>query len=433
MRNVREVALCAAGMIAASSVSAFGAGYCLFQGSARGNVDSAELIASGGEPASMYFNGATITELPGTQVQLGFTAIAPFASVETVSPYNGNRVKTDGKDKIWPIPSAYVTHQLNDDLYLGFGIFSRFGLGAELSNTWPGRYSSYKAMIEAVDFMPTIAWKINDMLSVSAGVTIRYFDIELAQKVDLAGATGLRNPNDPAYSPYDVDQNLHGDDINAGINLGSQFKPVDYLDFGAEYQSRIRFVCKGDADWTKPAPVNALAPYAFNDMKWSAKNYNPDEVMLAGSWKINDRLTFSAGALLTYWSIYDDLVIDMKSDYLPGRNQMKSEKNWHDAWRAMLGLAYKTSDSLTLRCGYTFDNSPLNGACIDYLVPGDDRQIFAVGATWEKSEKWVFDFSYFYEVVSDKDINARVANGVLDGTFCDADAHAVSFSVTRRF
>ena len=63
-----RMALCAAFGIV---VPAIGAGFALEEGSARGNVNPAGLIAGGGEPASLYFNFATATELPGTQVALG--------------------------------------------------------------------------------------------------------------------------------------------------------------------------------------------------------------------------------------------------------------------------------------------------------------------------------------------------------------------------
>ncbi|MDR0993211.1 MAG: outer membrane protein transport protein [Verrucomicrobiota bacterium] len=415
-----------------AATTGWGAGYSLFEGSARGNVDPSGLIAAGGDPSVIYFNPAAMTGLPGTQVQAGISLVMPFASVETVNPYTGVKTKTEGKDKLWPIPSAYVTHQMNESIWLGFGIYARFGLGAEFPENWPGRYNSYKAIIQAVDLAPTIAWKINEKLSVSAGLTIRYFDIELAQKIDVAGAAGLRNYNDPAPSPYDVDQNLHGDDISFGMDFGIQFKPVETLSLGAAYHSRIRFVCKGDGDWTKPDAVQALLPDTLNDTRWSAKNYNPDEIMLAASWDATDRWTLSASAIYTLWSVYDNLIVDFNEPMLMGRSQITSVKNWNDVWRLNAGASYAINSNWTARTSYTFDESPLNPDFVDYFVPGDDRHLIALGLTWDK-DTWTTDFSYFFEIVRDMDVDGRPQNGVFDGRFTDATAHAFAVSLTKRF
>ena len=428
--SIRFLAAAASAVFAASA--AFGAGYSLFEGSARGNVDAPRMIAEGGEPGTLYFNPAAITALTGTQVQVGMTAVMPTAKVETVNPYTGERTTTRGKEKTWPIPAAYVTHQLNGSLWLGLGVFSRFGLGAELRDTWPGRYNSYKAVIESVDVAPTLAWKVNEKLSVSLGLLVRYFDIELAQKIDVAGAAGLRNPNDPSPSPYDVDQNLHGDDVNFGVALGVEFKPVEQVSLGAAYHSRFRFVCHGDADWTKPAAVDAMLPGAFNDTRWRSTNYNPDEFMFGAAWHPAEKWTVSAGAVYTLWSVYEDLEVEFFSPQLMGRDRVQSDKKWSDVWRLMAGLGYKFTENWEVYGGYTFDQSPLNEDHIDYLVPADDRHLFGIGATWNHGA-WTCDASYFYEVVADMDVKGRPAAGVFDGKFTDGRAHAVALSLTRRF
>ena len=66
--------------------AASGAGFALYEGSARGNVTPAAITARGEEPGSLYYNPAAITDLPGTQLQLGLTAIVPAADVTTRRP-----------------------------------------------------------------------------------------------------------------------------------------------------------------------------------------------------------------------------------------------------------------------------------------------------------------------------------------------------------
>ena len=407
--------------------TASGAGFALYEGSARGNVTPASLAAKGGEASALYFNPAAITAVPGTQVQVGLTAIVPTADVETRNPYSGEFNRSHGDGKVWPIPHVYLTSQLDDEFWFGFGVGTRFGLGAEFDETWPGRYSSYKAEILSFDVMPTIAWKATDRLSLALGISFRYFDIELAQKIDAAGLNGLRNYNDPSYSPFDVDQNLHGDDTKPGIDLGLTYKATDTLTVAAAWHSRIKFKCKGEAKWRKPAAVQALAPAGWNDMTFHAYNYNPDAFVLALAWDATEKLTLSAGATYTTWSLYDDLEIDFHGQMLPGVEKISADKKWHDTWRLSFGGDWKLSDEWTLRAGYTWDQSPINGRFVDYLVPGDNRHIFAVGAGWARGA-WSVEASYFYELVDDYDVTGRPRNGVYDGKFRGASGHALELS-----
>jgi long-chain fatty acid transport protein len=421
--------LCAAVGVTFTAVAA---GFALEEGSARGNVDAAGLTASGGEPGSLYFNAATITELPGTQVELGTSLIKPWADVKTVSPYTGQEAVGHGHSKVWTIPSAYVTHQLNDSLWFGAGLFTRYGLGAKFPVDWAGRYGNYKAEILSFDFSPNMAWKVTDNLSLSAGLSIRYFDIELAQRIDAAGLYGLRNYNDPSYSPYDIDQNLHGDDIQPGVDFGLAWKITDNLDFGAAYHSRIQFKVKGDAKWQKPAAVNAMAPAFFENTSFTSRNYNPDKVMAGLAWGATERLTLSAGFTYTTWHLYDDLVIKLDNDMVPGRRELVSDKQWNDTWRLSTGASYALTDEWAVRAGYTWDQSPINGRYADYLVPGDNRNIFGVGLGWSRGD-WAVEGSLFYEYVEDYRVHAAPARGVYDGGYQDAEGYCLALSVTRRF
>ena len=412
--------------------TASGAGFALYEGSARGNVTPAGLTAKGGDASALYFNPAAITAVPGTQVAFGLTAIVPTADVTTVNPYTGRKDRSYGDGKVWPIPHFYVTSQLDDELWFGFGVGTRFGLGAEFEETWPGRYSSYKAEILSFDVMPTLAWKATDRLSVALGISVRYFDIELAQKIDAAGLNGLRNYNDPSYSPYDIDQNLHGDDIKPAFDLGLAWKITDNLDFGAAYHSRIHFKVKGDAKWRKPAAVNAMAPMFFENTTFSSRNYNPDKFMTGLAWGATDRLTLSAGLTYTTWHLYDDLLIKLDNDMVPGRRELASEKQWNDTWRLSGGASYALTEEWTARAGYTWDQSPINGKYADYLVPGDNRSIFGIGLGWSRGD-WEVEGSLFYEYVEDYRVHAAPARGVYDGAYQNAEGYCFALSVTRRF
>lgn len=412
--------------------TSFGAGFGLYQGSAAGNADSTYGTAKGGEPGSMYLNPAAITTVPGTQIQLGLITVAPGITYEGNSVYTGEKLSQDADDKVWPIPHAYVTHQLNDDWWIGLGMYTRFGLGAEYDEDWFGRYNIYDVSIQSFNIGPMVAWKAADWISLSAGLSVQYFDITLKQKIDAAGLSGMRKANDPAFSPLDVDQELCADGVGVGVDLGVMMTPVEKVNIGVGYHSQIKQDLDGEAKYAKPAPIAAAVPMLFNNTDISGEVTLPDMVMSAITYDVTDKLTVGLGLTYTAWSTYDELRIKFDSLGAVGMKEKASEKDWDDAFRYAAGMTYKLDDAITLRASYTYDESPMNDSHLDYIVPGDNRHIMAVGAGYAM-EDWVFDVFYFYEIVEDQEIAMNVPAGIQPSEAVDGFAHSLGFSVTRKF
>ena len=412
--------------------TSYGAGFALYQGSAAGNADFTSGMTKGGEPGSIYLNPAGITAVEGTQIQFGIINVAPKADFKGTNPYTGQQYKESAKEKIWPIPHAYVTHQLNDDWWLGLGLYTRFGLGAKFDENWFGRYNNYNAEIVSFNINPVVAWKANDWLSLSTGLTIQYFDITLKQKIDAAGLAGMRNPNDPSPSPYDIDQSLEADDVGVGVNLGVMVKPMDKVNVGVAYHSRIKQKAEGQAKYKKPAPVAAMMPGLFNDTDAHGRITLPDMVMSAITYDVTEKLSVGVGVTYTAWSTYDELKINFDNPIVPGKSSATSKKDWDDAWRYTLGATYAYDDALTFRGSYTFDQSPMNNKHLDYIVPGDDRHIMSISAGY-KVNSWTIDLFYFYEIIEDQKLAVNVASGVMPSESVDAQAHSFGLSVTKAF
>lgn len=415
-----------------TATTAYGSGFALYQGSSAGNADFTTGMTKGGEPGALYLNPAAITESEGTQIQFGIINVAPRIDLKGTNPYTGERYKESAKNKIWPIPHAYITHQIDDDWWLGLGLHTRFGLGAELDENWFGRYNIYRTSIISFNVNPVVAWKANDWLSLSTGLTIQFFDITLKQKIDAGGLAGLRTPNDPAPSPYDIDQNLSTDAIGVGVDLGIMLKPMDKVNIGLAYHSRIRQESEGRAKYRKPAPIAAMMPSLFNDTDIKSTVTVPDMIMSAVTVDITEKLTLGVGVTYTTWSSYDELKIKFDNPIAPGISEVASKKDWNDVWRVTLGTTYAYDEALTLRGSYTFDQSPMNSKYLDYIVPGGDRHILSFSAGY-KVNAWTFDLFYFYEIVEDQRVPAKLASGILPSKSDNAMAHSFGLSVTKAF
>ena len=419
--------------LSTAAASALGAGFSLFQGDTTGCADAAGSIAKGGRAGDMFYNPATMSATTGTVVQAGAFFTRPHLKIDGSNAYTGEKNHTAGKKKWFAIPHFYLTHQACDDLWVGVGLFSRAGLGDEFPAGWPGRYNSTKVDIQSIDVAPALAWRATDWLTVAAGVTFQFFDVTLEQDIDAASIAKLRNYNDPSPSPYDVHQRLRGDDECAvGWDLGLMLEPVERLHLGLAYHSEIEINAKGHARYTVPPAVRAAYPGFFGNTKVKATLHEPAYAMSAIAYDFTDRLTLGLNVTWSGWSCWDKIEIHEEKGFLPGHDVLLSKKDWNDVWRCSVGGSYKLSDEWSLLASFTYDDSPIEPAYCDYIVPADTREIYAVGLSWERG-RWALDGMYFFEHINDMDTDARVADGMMKGKYTGGFSHAFAFSASYRF
>ncbi|MDQ7032011.1 MAG: OmpP1/FadL family transporter [Desulfonauticus sp.] len=392
---------------------AYGAGFALYEWSARGNALGGTLVGRADDPSAVAYNPAGITQLKGTHALAGMTAIAPDVSVEI-----DGQGKTSTKNN-WYFPlHAYVVTQLNDRYWLGIGEYTRFGLGTDFPSNWPGRFNAYFAEIKSYSIAPCLAMKLTDKLSLAFGLEGMYFDFTKKKKTDLTPI------------PSEMDTKIHGDSFGYGFNVSLHYVPFDWLKIGFVYRSQIEQSLKGRATFEKPAVTPATY---FNDTGVSGDITLPDSYTLGIVVYPNKKLSFEADVVYTRWSSYDKLVITYDDDLMPPNNitQTVSKKDWKDVWRFQLGLEYQVDPHWTARVSYIYDQTPIPDEHIDYMLPANNRHLFGVGAGY-KMGQWQLDFSYNYLIYENRDVD-RNSDGVLPGSITDGRAHLIGISLGYSF
>ncbi len=388
---------------------AFGAGFALYEGSARGNALGGTLVGRADDPSALFYNPAGITQLPGTQVSGGLTVIYPISHITT--EFLGNRQDTKLKSNWFYPPNAYVTYQKNDRLWFGVGFFARFGLGTQFDKDWPGRYNSYNAVVKGVEINPNVAYKITDRFSVAAGLSVMRLDIKLQQMIPL----------------FNVDSTLKGHSYGWGYNFAFHYRPCDWMAVGFLYRSKVKHTVHGNADFIKPRILDSTFPNGTVHADVTL----PDEYFFGVVFRPINRLSFEVDAIMTRWHNFDKMKIRF-DDAVAGMDSITKQKSWHDVWRYQMGLEYALTRMMDIRFGYVYDNEPIPGRTIDYLVPSYDRQLFSCGLGFHW-EHWSTDVSYTYLLSKNRNIDARPADGVLKGRLHDSDAQLIGFNVGYKF
>lgn len=389
--------------------TAFGAGFALYEGSARGNAMGGAMIGRGEDASALYYNPAGITDLPGLQMMGGMTAIIPSTTVKTAVGTAAER-STDSETNVWLAPHFYTTYQINNHIWAGLAVFSPFGLGTEFDSKWSGKYNNYRAVIETVTINPNLAVKLSDKLSLAFGVEAMYMGLDLRQGVSTT-----------------LDQKLTGSSWGYGFNFGARYKIFDWLAAGVTYRSRVTQNLNGDAKYflaSSGTEVSAAATTVKGNIEL------PDSCSFGLTFYPTEKFSFELSGVWTGWSSYDQLQVT----YANGRS-VTLPKHWRDTIRFQFGAEYKLTNWLDLRAGYTYDEEPSPEEWVDYLVPANDRHLFSFGPGF-RYRNWTLDLSYTYLVITDRDVSnsqALAGIGVLPSEFRNGDAHLFGISLGYKF
>ncbi len=396
--------------------TARGAGFALYETSARGNAMGGALIGITGDASANYFNPANMTESASLQVMAGASFIGPKTTIKTTipTPVGPARLSTDSEKNWWIPPHAYASLQIAEKTWVGVGVYSPFGLGSEFDENWVGRYNSYKALIETVDLNPNVAYKLTDNLSMAVGLQIMTFDLQLKRKL----------PNSLVVGGPDMDFELKGDSVGYGGNAAVTYKVNENFGLGIVYRSEVDQSVKGDAN-VKVGAMK-LGTDASGDVTL------PAATSIGANYKMGD---FMLGLAVTYteWRSYDELQIKFADPTALGRSESVTSKNWNNVWRYAVGAEYALNADCFLRCSYVFDEDPVPDSSADYLIPSNDRHLFGVGVG-HKMGRFLVDLGYTYLMIVDRNnVPGRLDEGVYPSSFKNGDSQIFAASVAASF
>lgn len=385
----------------ANTLNLQAAGFALYEYSARGNAMGGAVLANKAEPASIAANPALITKLKGTQVQAGMTAVTVGGSTEIAGQ------KRDLKTSTFYLPNLYITRQMRDHIYLGVGLFSRFGLGGKYKDysTWlPAiqERQSYRMDLVTYSVNPVMASKVTDDLSLAGGFEIMY--AHLIEDKGFGRQNGVR---------------IEGDSITWGANFGLYYNPSWAEKWGAAltYRTKTRHLASGEVTGTglfTSATGDATASLAL-----------PDQLAFGLSFAPSKKFSLEADIMGIFWHSYKQLRLDY-DDLRAPNNEFKHYK---DVYRFSLGAEYSLTDNWDLRAGYVYDESPINHKYMDTMVPADDRHIFSGGVGYN-AKGFGVDVSYSYMLVSD--LTGTTEHGQT-AKYKDATSHMIGLSVKYAF
>lgn len=337
------------------------------------------------DPSTIYFNPAGMTKLSGTQAQLGVHVLVPKSELtDTGSTAPGAlALGGDGGNPYspTPVPNGYLSHEVGHGFWAGIGVSAPFGLGNEYDEDYFARFDSIETKLKILDIQPTIAYKVNDQLSLAAGLNIQHSDAELTSAIFAGVTEGIST--------------LEGDDWGFGYTFGAQYQPMESTTIGFNYKSTVHHNLDGEVIIEGTTNIDSVRDA-------TAKLATPDMATFGVSHDVNDQWTIMGQATWFGWNNFQDITGINKAD---GSQISQVLQNYQTTWAFALGAEYMYSDEWTFRGGVQLDETPTTDLYRTTRTPDGDRTWLSLGATYDMNENLSLDMAATYIFVSDEEIN----------------------------
>lgn len=357
---------------------AHAAGFSLIEQNASGLGNAYAGAAAVAEDAStIYFNPAGMTLLPDRQLVVVGHLIKPKMEFSgTVTPAVGGGQGGDAGDLTF-VPNAYFAYRLTPDVHLGLGLNSPFGLKTEYDTGWVGRFQALKSEVKTININPSIAWKVNDQLSLGGGLNVQRVEATLTNNISPAAPGSLMT--------------VDGDDYGWGWNLGVLWQPATGTRIGLSYRSEVDYTLEGTlaSNVSLPLPPSGEV---------TADLTLPASASLSVFHKLSPNVDVLADVTWTGWSSFDRLAVVYTSIAYP---LPPTPENWDDNWRYSLGATWHMSDAWSLRGGVAYDETPVPDFYRTPRIPDGSRTWLSVGGQYRFSERSRIDFGYAHLFVEE--------------------------------
>lgn len=370
-------------LLVVSPAVVFAGAFRIFDQSASATGQSGAFTAQADDPSAVYFNPAGMTQLRGIQSSAGTLLIG--GGTDYTSPSGATARGDFGGVVAYPPPSNfYLTANLKrtgvaalENVSVGIGLVSPFGVLYGYPNNSPFATAVTYQALPLIDIKPTLAYKLNDQLSVGLGADIYTFasflgEGQLVTRFNSSGGPGLPPPGTPVE--------INGSDTAAGFNVSLLYTPFrspagrPLMNVGLVYRSQAtlhldgQFLANGVR--VSDASTTLVLPQIFTGgiAVWPVR----DE---AHEWKLELDVDY------TGWRSVRNLDVHLSTGAT-----IPNPQNWRSTYTIMIGTEYKWLQptvlpewELAVRGGYWHSQTPIPDRAFSPTVPDSDMQAISGG------------------------------------------------------
>jgi long-chain fatty acid transport protein len=402
--DIKYTNLVAALVMGVFSGYASAAGFQLLEQNVSGLGNAYAGSAAVADNAStIFFNPAGMTQLKDREFSAGLAVIAPtFKFSDNGSSVGQLGGAGNGGDagRTGYVPNAYMSWAINKDVYVGAGFSAPFGLKTEYSSPWQGSAQANSFDVKTYNFNPSIAYRVNDAVSVGAGVSWQRLEAEYKRLVAV-GIVGV--PATAVFPASPLTATISGE--STGWNVGALFTLSPVTKVGVSYRSTVEYDLKGDI--AVNGPSGAVNAGGSSGAKASLKL--PDTLILSGTHRLSNTWELLGDLAFTGWSSIPKLDLvrtTATTTAAAGTIAQRLDTDFRDTWRLAMGANYHYADDLTLKFGVAYDQTPVKGASTRLVsLPDNDRTQLSAGAQWKMNSGSTLDVGVSYLFIDKSSID----------------------------
>lgn len=423
MKEVFRVVSMTTVLLFFSSLS-FASGLILYEiNSPLTGTASAGWAALAEDASTAFTNPAGMTRLDRSQVLVGAQPLIITSKFNSspATTFSG----TDGGNAGGVIPSlgGYYVHSFSDRFKAGFSLLSYFGLGLDYGDNWVGRYYVEKSDFLTLAMSPSLAYKVNDWLSIGAMFNVLYSMLH--------SQTAIRN----LLVEPDGQLKYEDDDFGFGGGFGLLIEPRTGTRFGVTYYSPVNVSFNDVPELNGVGPVldGILTRLGMIGTKVGMDFTIPQWIMVSAYQQLTDKLAIMGNFGWQDWSQFGDVDISLSVNPETTKS-FNNNVGFKDTWHAAIGAQYRVSEPWLLSAGFAYDSSPCNDSDRSPDMPFDRTFRYAAGVQYDWSKNLTLGLAYEFIDLGSAGIDQEgFLRGNLVGDYSPNNVNVVNVNLIYRF
>jgi len=330
---------------------------------------SAGRTAMAADPSTAAANPAGMTQLDSTELQTASGALLPFTNFD-VAPETTTSGGGGGNAGVFtPIGAFFYVYKLSDKLRLGVAVDSDFGLSGNYGKTWVGRYYVTDESLITGKVNPSLAYEVNDWLSVAAGFSFAVARLTFDSKINNA----LPRAPDGGLSFESWDEAFGG---NAGILL----KPIPKLRIGVTYQSPEDYKFGFRPHLTGLGPILSRIARRIGGTKINIPMEVPQQVMMSALYEVTPRFSLMGNVGWQNWSAFGEFPIGIST---AKQRTVTANLHFSDTCQIAIGQQFWIAEKWLWSAGFAYDSSPVSTTNRVPVLPLDRQLRYGTGLQYK--------------------------------------------------
>lgn len=424
MRRCVRIFALALPLTVLAAVPARAGGLYLYEvGGAEVGLAASGYAARAQDATTVFTNPAGMTRLARPEVHVG---VQPMYLSMEFDPGSGTTVSgKDGDSNAWlPSGSVFYVQPIGEKLRVGLGVAGYFGLALDYGDDWVGRYFVKETTLQGLSLLPSVAYRVNEWLSLGAGLTAMYgmFDYKVA--VSNSGVLTERE---------DGELKLEDTDWGFGGNFGVLVEPRKGTRIGLTYLTETKLDFKDSPKFsniTNPLlqPLTARLSTSNLDLGVTV----PQSVMASFFHQCTPRFAVMGNVGWQQWSEFGKVDVSVTSENVD--DDVTTELDYEDTWHAALGAQIRVSEPWLLSVGAAYDSSMLDDDERSPSLPVGEQWRLGLGGQYAWSQDLTIGGAYEIAWGGDLDMDVdRRRTGRVSGQYTDAALHVLNVSLDWKF